>query len=96
MEKASAYVFKFSALSYVQIETNARTVRAKTELPVSICREVIAVSVNRDFMETTVKKVRNLLFCICNRFIWLQVNASLYVECAFILSQTEYFKTLEG
>ena len=50
---SGVYIYMF----LLQILTSARTVHARTELLVSILREVIAVIVNLDFLETTVKQV---------------------------------------
>ena len=50
---SGVYIYMF----LLQILTSARTIHARTELLVSIFREVIAVIVNLDIMETTVKQV---------------------------------------
>ena len=42
---------------YSQISTSAQTIHVRTEVPVSIFREVIAVIVNLDILDTTVKQV---------------------------------------
>ena len=46
---------------YLRIYTSAQTIRVRIELPVSIFREVIAVIVNLDILETTVKQVLNFV-----------------------------------
>ena len=44
---------------YLQMITNVQIVRARTELPVLIFTEVIAVIVNLDLLATNAKQVRN-------------------------------------
>lgn len=60
--------------------TSARTVHARTGLPVSIFREVIAVIVKLDILETTAKQVRKyhllfvFLFFLCFSFFFNYYN----------------------